>query len=82
MSIKVTNLSSRKSHKHIKSSPITKSNNSMTLLEYSGKDGPKWDPKLSKEHTPTKNIKMFSIACLHNKENNFKNKLKQDLEDF
>lgn len=80
MPIKATNLNSRKYQKHIKSSPIPNSNSSMTLLEYLGKDGPKWDLKLNKVSIPTKNIKMFSTACLQNKESSFKDKLKQDSE--
>jgi len=82
MLIKETNPDLNKFLKHIKYYQTNKPKNNMIQPEHSDKDGLKWELKHNKVLTLIKNIKMFFIVCHLNKDNNFKNKLKLDLEDF
>lgn len=78
MLVKGINPDSNKYRKLIKFCRIQVLSNSMTQQELLDKDGPKWVVKLNKELIPINNIKMSSIVCHLNKDNNFKDKLRQD----
>lgn len=81
MSVRDIKQNSRKYQKLMEYSQMNKLKNNMTPPESSGKDGPKWATKLNKAPILMKNTKMYSTACLQNKDNSSKNKHKPDSED-
>lgn len=61
---------------------INKIKSNMIQLEYLEKDGRKWDRKHNKDRIRIKSFKMFFIIWVRKKENSFRGKVKQELEEF